>query len=104
MSLKKTPEFLYKIVTQEEWKKAQEEGFVPKGAIDTDFIHLSTESQLERVLAKFWKGKNAVVLKVETSQMQGDLRFETNPGGGTKFYHLYNGEIPTSSVKNVVER
>ena len=99
-----TLEFLYKIVTPEEWKKAQEEGYVPRGVIDTDFIHLSTEEQLDRILAKFWKDKSAVILKLETSELEGDLRFETNPGGSTKFYHLYDGKIPTSCVKNSSEK
>ena len=96
------PEFLYKIVDLDSWKESQEASLVPKGSLDTDFIHLATKSQLERVLAKFWNKKSCAILKVESSKILGELKFEKNADGLTRYYHLYDGEIPLVSVKSTV--
>ena len=95
---KMSEKFLYKVVSPKEWQQSQKDGFVQKGVIDTTFIHLATKDQIDRITKKFWAGKPYLILKLDVSKLVGDLRFEKNPGGQTKFYHLYYGRIPLSSV------
>jgi uncharacterized protein (DUF952 family) len=92
------PEFLYKIVSPEQWKESQEKGHLVLTAMDADFIHLSTEDQVEHVIKKFWKDSRYLILKLDSKKLKGDLKYETNPGGTTKYYHLYDGSIPLDAV------
>lgn len=91
-----TPEYLYKIVSEKEWRKG-----VLLSSIDSDFIHLATEAQVPRIVEKFWKGKEYVILKLDSKKLIGRLVYETNPGGTTFFYHLYDGEIPSDAIINM---
>lgn len=93
------PEYLYKVVTPEDWKASQETAMIPRGSIDTDFIHLSRKEQLDQIIKKFWDQKEYVVLKIAVNKISGELRFEKNPGGSNKYYHLYFGSIPLKAVE-----
>lgn len=93
------PEYLYKIISEEQWEQSHEK--VAPGAIDTDFIHLATEEQLPAIIHKFWKGQHPIILQVKTDELVGELIYESNPGGTTKYYHLYNGYIPIEAVKQI---
>ena len=57
---------MYRIVTQGEWKKFQEEGKYNGAAIDEKdgFIHLSTKEQCQETAALFFKGQDIVVLEL----------------------------------------
>jgi len=99
-----TPEYLYKIVSPEDWQAAQEQAYLKRGAIDTDFIHLATKEQLPRIAEKFWKNKDYVILKLDPKKLTGRLVYEANPGGSTLFYHLYDGEIPREAVIEATKR
>lgn len=92
------PEFLYKVVSVQDWKESQDLGHVVLGEMDTPFIHLSTESQLPRILSKYWPSGYYVILKLDPSKLLGRLVLEANPGGENKYYHLYDGRIPISAV------
>lgn len=95
----KTPEYLYKIVSMEEWSLSEKQKTLSLSKMDKEFIHLSTQEQLDRILAKFWSNVSQYkILKLKTSALVGDLRFEANPGGKNKYYHLYNGSIPMRAV------
>jgi uncharacterized protein (DUF952 family) len=87
-----TPTFLYKIVSPNDWTDSQDEPTLVLSEDDEAFIHLSTQDQLDRILNKYWAGSSAIVLKVDVSKLEGDLVYEVNEGGSTKYYHLYNGE------------
>lgn len=94
-----TPQYLYKVLSVEEWKESQNDKSVKLGAIDKDFIHLSTEDQLSRIVEKYWGNvKEYVVVKIDTKKLPGKLVYEANPGGTNKYYHLYNATIPLSAV------
>jgi uncharacterized protein (DUF952 family) len=68
-------------------------------SMDDDYVHLATEEQVDRIIAKYWSGVSKfIVLKVKSAELEGNLVLETNPGGTTLFYHLYNGSIPLSAV------
>lgn len=94
-----TPEYVYKIVTQEQWQQAQTTGFVQPSADDArdGFIHLSTASQLASTLAKHFSNQsNLLVLKLRSDDFSDDLRFEA-ARSGQLFPHLY-GTLPVSAV------
>lgn len=94
------PTHLYKILSVENWKKSQGARVLSLHSMDDEFIHLSTKEQLSRIIDKFWSdGTPYVVLEVNTAKLPGKLILESNPGGTTKYYHLYDGEIPLDAVQ-----
>lgn len=95
------PEYLYKIVSTEQWQESLSQNQVVNSLIDKDFIHLATEEQLEHVAQKFWKNKDYRILKLASKKLMGRLVYETNPGGTTRYYHLYEGVVPLDSVVDV---
>lgn len=93
------PQYLYKILSSRNWHATQNRHIVTLSADDDAFIHLATEEQLDRIIVKYWSNCSSfVVLKLDTSKLKGDLVLEANPGGTTKFYHLYKGFIPFNSI------
>ena len=92
------PQYLYKIVSPEEWQESLMKNEVVRGTLDQQFIHLSTDAQLKHVAEKFWKGKKLVVLKLDPKKLPGRLVYETNPGGSNRYYHLYEENIPLDAV------
>lgn len=97
------PEYLYKVVSIEQWQDSLQRDQVVITSIDKDFIHLSKEDQVAHVVQKYWNEKNYVILKLASQQLIGRLVYETNPGGTAKYYHLYNGKIPLAAVKDVTD-
>lgn len=95
------PPYLYKVLSLEDWKESQNKSSLKLPPADKEFIHLSTEEQLDKIIAKYWSSKNEdfVVLKLNTSQLPGELRYEANPGGTNKYYHLYQGSIPLNAIE-----
>lgn len=96
------PEHLYKIVSKEQWQASLEGNEVVLSAQDQDFIHLAKEDQVAHVVQKFWTNADHIVLKLVAKKLKGRLIYETNPGGSTKHYHLYEGCIPLEAVEEVV--
>jgi|SRR5579862_2516774 len=93
------PQYLYKIVSLRLWHATQNRNNVTLSAEDDAFIHFSTEDQLERIIDKFWSEvPQYVILKIETAKVTGEWAYETNPGGTTRFYHLYKGFIPINAI------
>jgi peptide deformylase len=93
------PEYLFKILSVENWEWSQNKKTVQLSAEDSPFIHLAEEEQLQHIILKLWKNNSTfVVLKIETAKLPGQLVHEVNPGGTRKYYHLYNGFIPTCAV------
>lgn len=92
------PPYLYKIISQEDWQESQKQNYVINSPLDKDFIHLATEAQVPHVAEKFWKNKSYIVLKLDTKKLKGHLSYETNPGGTTYYFHLYEGFIPLEAV------
>lgn len=94
------PKHLYKILSLRNWQDTQGSKTVQLSTEDDVFIHLSTEDQLQRIIEKYWADTSElVILKIDSSKLQGELRLEANPGGTNKYYHLYNGLIPFSSIR-----
>jgi SEC-C motif-containing protein len=93
------PENLYKIVSLDDWAKSQKAAEIVRSSIDKAFVHLAREDQVAHVVDKFWSKSNVfILLKLSSDNLVGELRYETNPGGQTKYYHLYDGKIPLVAV------
>jgi len=92
------PEYLYKIASLEEWQESLRQKQVALSPLDKDFIHLATKEQVAHVLQKFWSNKSYKILKLDSRKLIGRLVYETNPGGTTQYYHLYQGKIPLDAV------
>ncbi len=96
------PEYLFKIMTTERWAiSRQENKLILDSAADHDFIHLAEEGQVERIASKFFGAQTIVVLKIDPKRLPGQLVYESNPGGVSKYWHLYNGSIPMEAVVGV---
>lgn len=92
-------ECLYKVLPLDLWQQSQGKEMLVLSPMDNDFIHFSTEAQVEKTAAKFFADvPSYVVVKVDVSKLKGELVLEANPGGVSKYYHLYNGAIPRSAV------
>lgn len=99
MVLEMPPQYLYKILSLRNWQATQKSKTVVLSAEDAAFIHLATDDQLERVIGKYWAdAPQLVILKIDSSKLEGRLVLETNPGGSCKYYHLYDGSIPLNSI------
>lgn len=99
------PQFLYKVLSAEDWKASQDQEVLRLPSADDAFIHFSREDQLDRLIQKYWSNVSEFyVLKIDASKIPGDLVLEANPGGETKYYHLYNGAIPLNAVVETIQR
>lgn len=95
----KANHYLYKILSLRNWQTTQNRKSVTLSADDDAFIHFSTESQLEKIIEKYWSdAPQLVILKVDSNKLKGRLAYETNPGGTTKYFHLYEGFIPFEAI------
>jgi uncharacterized protein (DUF952 family) len=93
------PLHIYKILSLQNWQASQNRKYVEVPASDASFIHLSTEDQLEKIIAKYWsETQQFVILKIDANKLEGRLAYETNIGGATKYFHLYDGSIPSSAI------
>lgn len=95
------PEYLYKIVSKEQWKDSLLRNVVVLSPIDVNFIHLAKEDQVRHIVQKFWNNMDHIVLKLAAKGLIGKLIYETNPGGSNQYYHLYEGNIPLDAVVDV---
>jgi uncharacterized protein (DUF952 family) len=93
-----SPEYLYRIVSTEQWEESLRQNQVVNSSIDKDFIHLATEEQLARIAQKFWNNKDHIILKLASKKLTGRLVYEANPGGTTLYYHLYDGNVPLDAI------
>lgn len=94
-----TPQYLYKVLSSENWDKSQSQDLVALPKEDQEFIHLAKQDQLDRIIDKYWSTvPRYVILKIDTAKLPGRLVYEANPGGTHKYYHLYDGNIPLKAI------
>lgn len=98
------PDSLYKVLSITNWRDSQYKESLVLDAADDKFIHFSTESQLDRILTKYWKNQDCVILKIDPKKILGQLILEANENGINKYYHLYNGVIPLNAITEVKEQ
>jgi len=93
------PDFLYKILSSRNWRATEARKVVRLSPEDQEFIHFSTEKQLDRIVEKYWSdAAEFAILKVDTSKIEGELVYEANPGRENKYWHLYEGGIPFEAI------
>lgn len=92
-------QLVYKICSQAEWDAAVAAGEYTGSADDArdGFIHFSTAEQVAATAAKYFAGRNDLVLiEVDAAHLGAALRFEPSRGGAL-FPHLY-GALPLTAV------
>jgi uncharacterized protein (DUF952 family) len=90
------------ITTPAAWADA-----IAKGAYTADslasegFIHCSEERQLAWVVQKHFQGRTGLLLlRIDPSRLDAEVRYENLEGGTDLFPHVY-GAIPVSAVVDV---
>ena|SRR5580692_9280063 len=90
---------IFKIVAAEEWRDAEVAGVFRGSAVDRQdgYIHFSTAEQAPETAARWFAGRDDLVLAaVEADALGAALRWEPSRGGAL-FPHLY-GELPLSAI------
>jgi uncharacterized protein (DUF952 family) len=98
MVLGQTMKLIYKIAPASWWRKAQDKGQFDGAPVDIaeGCIHFSTAEQAEVTAAKYFSGKDDLLLiAVDTKRLGGGLRFEPSRGG--VYPHLYSA-LPLDAV------
>lgn len=94
-----TPEFIYKIIPQDLWERANAQGIVPPMPIDEadGYMHFSTADQLRETLSLHFKGQgDLAVLTVPLAAVAEKVKWEASRGGQL-FPHLY-APLPVSAI------
>jgi|SRR5271156_3799385 uncharacterized protein (DUF952 family) len=82
---------IFKIVGAEEWSAAETAGVFSGAAVDRadGYIHFSTAAQAPETAAKWFAGRDDLILAaVDTAALGSALRWEPSRGGAL-FPHLY---------------
>jgi uncharacterized protein (DUF952 family) len=98
---------IYKIFTTHQYealKHAQTFTANPMD-IESGFVHLSFEAQLNGIIKKFFGEHDKVfIAEIDCEKLNlSKLREESNSGGQTKYPHYY-GDIPKNAFINFVEK
>lgn len=94
--------YVYKILACSDWQESKKLGYIKPLALDTNFMHLCTHEQIDQIIDKFWQHETSlVIVKIDPSKILGNLIYEANPGGTTKYFHLYAGKIPLNSIIDI---
>ena len=96
---------IYKVLTLDEWESAKNSGVIITELDKKDgFIHLSTATQLNATLSLYFsKEESVVLLQIDHSQTQDQLRFEAPipPGNRTSSFPHYYGDLNTNFVSKI---
>lgn len=75
---------IYKIVTAEQWAKAEKDGLFKGAPVDLadGYIHFSTADQVKETAARHFAGQQDLLLvSVSSSAIAADLAYEPSRGG-----------------------
>ena len=92
--------YIYKIIDKSEWALAKNKGVYQgsKKDLEDGYIHFSEEVQIKGTLAKFFKGKeNLLLLKIDTDKLEHLLWEQASDGN--MFPHLY----APLKIENVID-
>jgi uncharacterized protein (DUF952 family) len=90
---------IFKIVASAEWRAAKSAGAFAGAAVDRadGYIHFSTVAQAPETAAKWFAGReDLIVVAVDAEALGSDLKWEPSRGGAL-FPHLY-ARLPMSAV------
>lgn len=96
------PRTVFHIVLAAEWREARSRGVYEGSALcrRDGFIHMSTREQVPGTLARFFKGRDDIVLlALDTAVIADRLRWDDVPGAGV-FPHYY-GALATTRIGEV---
>jgi uncharacterized protein (DUF952 family) len=96
---KRTMSLIYKFVPASLWRRAQDNGRFDGAPIDIadGYIHFSTVEQAEAIAAKYFSGKDDLLLiAVDSKRLGNGLRFEPSRAGDL-YPHLYSA-LPLDAV------
>jgi uncharacterized protein (DUF952 family) len=91
---------IFKIAGAAEWRAAETAGVFAGAVVDRadGYIHFSTAAQVAETAAKWFAGRDDLVLAAIDAEALGtDLRWEPSRGGAL-FPHLY-ASLPFSAVR-----
>ena len=93
--------YIYKVLSQAEWKDASSKGFLNSGLdVKDGFIHLSSSRQLALTIRNYFNQyEKIVLLQIETNKLKTGLVFEESSSEERKgmFPHLY-GKLETKDI------
>lgn len=94
--------YIYKILSAQAWQESQELGLIPPQKLDTNFIHLCKQDQINKIVEKFYNNEPKIIIAtIDANKLSGNLIEEANPGGTTKYFHLYDGKLPLDCVVEI---
>lgn len=95
-------EHIYHITSFYDWELQSAYGeYIHPSLAEEGFIHMSTEDQVPKVLERYYDGVSGlVVLKVKTSQLKNELKYEKAPSDGDNYPHLF-GSLNVDAVVEV---
>jgi uncharacterized protein (DUF952 family) len=91
---------IFKIAGADEWRQAEAAGVFEAAAVDRadGYIHFSTAVQVAQTAAKWFAGRDDLLLvAVDADALGAPLRWEPSRGGAL-FPHLY-APLPLSAVR-----
>lgn len=97
---------IYHLTLASEWSEAVESGeyrrSAPKKSLDDEgFIHCSFGEQVQQIADLLYPGRSDVVLlHIEPSALDAEIRVENLEGGEDLFPHIY-GPLPVAAVTRV---
>jgi len=92
-----SPEFVYRLTTENEWKAAADDGGFTGNALDASsgFIHLSTADQVRETASRYFKGQANVLLIEYRSNALDSLQWESvKERNEDVFPHAYSEALP----------
>ncbi len=95
---------IYHITRRTDWQKALEEGAYLADTLGSQgFIHCSTRAQVAAVANRIYQGQHGLVLlEIDSSRVQPEIRFENLEGGAELYPHIY-GPLNLEAVEKVIE-
>jgi len=100
----KSPTYVYRLATQQEWRDAKETGTIPEREIDRrdGYLHLSTRDQvLETAKLHFAEVDDLLALEIPFDAIAQTVKFELAAKRGTYFPHFY-GQLSVTNVANAI--
>ncbi len=84
-------DYIYKVVTAQQWAVAQEQGEFVGAPIDLEdgYIHFSNAAQVKETVSKHFAGQlDLLIVTVDPEKLGDSLKWEPSRGGDL-FPHLY---------------
>ena len=94
---------IYHLALRDEWHEAVERNepyrrsTLGRSLDDEGFIHCSFAHQVEMIADLVYRGRDVVLLSIDPSRVQAEVRVENLEGGEDLFPHIY-GALPLDAV------